>query len=116
MAFPRIIAVAETAWSPKESKDFADFERRLQNFQVRMDKHDLNYYIPQPEQPGGSINHVTFVGESTQLEFTTTNHVHKIIYTTDESEPTADNHQEYTGPITFTDDATPFAHSRSVDG
>lgn len=116
MAFPRIIAVAETAWSPKESKDFADFERRLQNFQVRMDQYDLNYYIPQPEQPGGSINHVTFVGDSTQLEFTTTNHVHKIIYTTDESEPTAQNHQEYTGPITFTDDATLKIRSLTLGG
>ncbi|MDO5036663.1 MAG: family 20 glycosylhydrolase [Porphyromonas sp.] len=106
MAFPRIIAVAEVGWTPLEKKDFKDFERRLENFQVRMDQHDVYYYIPQPEQPGGSIDHIAFVGESTNVEFTTTNHVDKIIYTIDGSEPTLKNSEIYSTPLTFTDDTT----------
>ncbi|MDO5017164.1 MAG: family 20 glycosylhydrolase [Porphyromonas sp.] len=101
-AFPRIVAVAEVGWSPLEAKDFSDFERRLQNFQKRLDYHDVRYYIPQPEQVGGSINKVAFV-DSVTLEFKTTNSVHKILYTIDGTEPTAENGLEYTAPLTFTD-------------
>ncbi len=106
-AFPREIAVAEIAWTPLEKKDFADFERRLQNMQKRLDYHDMMYYIPQPEQQnlGGSINTVAFVDSTTQA-FKTNSHVHKVIYTLDGSEPTATNGTEYSEPLTFTEDAT----------
>lgn len=103
-AFPRMLAVAEVAWTPLDRKDFNDFERRLQNMQKRLDYHDVKYYIPQPEQPGGSINRVAFVDEAT-LEFTTVNKVNKIIYTLDGSEPTLENSQVYTEPLKFTDSA-----------
>ena len=89
-AFPRMLAVAEVAWTPLEKKDFADFERRVQNMQKRLDYHDIRYYIPQPEQEGGSLNTVAFVDPVT-LKFTTTNSVDKIIYTLDGSEPTLKN-------------------------
>ena len=54
--YPRILALSEIAWSPLDRKDYKDFERRLDNAQVRLDGHDINYYIPQPEQPNGSCN------------------------------------------------------------
>lgn len=101
-AFPRGVALSEIAWSRLENKDFEDFERRLQNIQKRLDYHDIYYYVPQPEQPGGSINKVAFTDSAT-LQFKTTNKVHKIIYTVDGSEPTADNFIEYTDPLTFTE-------------
>jgi hexosaminidase len=37
MLFPRICALAETFWSPRESKDFASFARRLPVHQKRLD-------------------------------------------------------------------------------
>lgn len=106
-AFPREVAIAEIGWTPIEKKDFADFERRLQNIQKRLDYHDMLYYIPQPEQQGigGSINTVAFT-DSAVLDFKTNSKVHKIIYTLDGSEPTAENSLEYTAPLTFTEDAT----------
>ena len=66
-----------------EGKDYKDFERRIDNALVRLDCHGINYHIPQPEQPGGSINFVAFTDKAT-LEFKTTRPV-KVVGTTDGS-------------------------------
>lgn len=96
--YPRILALAEIAWTPQEGKDYKDFERRLDNAQVRLDGHGINYYIPQPEQPGGSVNFVAFTDKTT-LEFKTSRPV-KVVYTTDGSEPAAAS-AIYTTPLEF---------------
>ena len=45
MLFPRIVAIAEVLWTPKERKDFADFSRRLTTrHYARLDALDVNYY------------------------------------------------------------------------
>lgn len=107
MSQPRVAALSEIAWTPLERKDYNDFLRRLNNLQVRYDMHDYLYFIPQPEQGNNrSIDHVAFVGESVEIPFSTVYPVHKIMYTTDGSEPTADHGNEYTAPLTFTDDTT----------
>lgn len=98
--FPRIIALAEIGWSPLNRKDYKDFERRIDNALVRLDPYDINYYIPQPEQPNGSCNFVAFI-DSVSLEFKTTRPV-KMVYTTDGSEPTAES-TIYSTPIPFTE-------------
>ena len=41
-------ALAEITWSPKEKKDYADFEKRLQTQLKRYDKLNINYRIPVP--------------------------------------------------------------------
>jgi hexosaminidase len=43
-AFPRLTALAEVAWSPRELRDFADFQRRLWSFLRRLDILDVLYY------------------------------------------------------------------------
>lgn len=107
MAQPRVAALSEIAWTPLDRKDYDDFVRRINNLQVRYDMHDYLYYIPQPEQGNNrSIDHVVFVGESVEIPFSTVYPVHKIMYTTDGSEPTADHGEEYTAPLTFTDNTT----------
>ncbi|MDR2231775.1 MAG: family 20 glycosylhydrolase, partial [Tannerella sp.] len=98
--FPRAIAVAETGWTQQENKDYKDFERRIANACVRLDGHDVNYYIPQPEQPHGSCNYVAFT-DRTVLEFTTSRPI-KVVYTIDESEPTPSS-QAYELPLEFTE-------------
>jgi hexosaminidase len=35
-AYPRLTALAETAWTPKDRKDFVDFRRRLKSFLPRL--------------------------------------------------------------------------------
>ena len=45
-AFPRLLALAETAWIAKEEKDLADFNQRLEKQYARMDEMGIYYYIP----------------------------------------------------------------------
>lgn len=94
--YPRVIALSEIAWSEPSRKDFKDFARRINNAYVRLDAYDVNYHIPQPEQPNGSCNFIAFV-EPTTLEFTTTR-PSTMVYTMDGSEPNA-NSTVYTAPI-----------------
>ncbi len=102
-AYPRVAAVAELAWSQPENKDIDDIYRRLPNLYVRLDGHDINYYIAQPEQPTGSTNHIAFT-DSTTLNFTT-NIPTKMVFTIDGSRPNPRS-REYTAPLTFTESAT----------
>lgn len=96
--YPRALAVAEIGWSPLTRKDYKDFERRLDNALVRLDAHNINYYIPQPEQPNGSTNLVAFTDKAS-LAFKTTRPV-KVVYTIDGTEPTAES-TVYSAPIEF---------------
>jgi hexosaminidase len=43
MIFPRMIALSEVLWSPKEKRNWADFERRLPAVFERLDKQKINY-------------------------------------------------------------------------
>ena len=103
LMYPRLLALSEIAWSPLDRKDYADFERRINNAYVRLDGHGINYHIPLPEQPGGSCNHIAFT-DSARLEFTTTRPV-AMVYTTDGSEPTPAS-TAYTEPLTFKESTT----------
>lgn len=98
--YPRALAVAEIGWSPLTRKDYKDFERKLDNALVRLDAHNINYYIPQPEQPNGSTNLVAFTDKAS-LAFKTTRPV-KVVYTIDGTEPTAES-TVYSAPIEFTE-------------
>ncbi|MGL4851910.1 MAG: family 20 glycosylhydrolase [Phocaeicola sp.] len=103
MVFPRILAVAEIAWTNLDRKDYKDFECRINNAYVRLDQHGLNYHIPMPEQPKGSSNTVAFTDQAV-LEFTTSR-PSRMVYTLDGSEPTAQS-TAYTEPITLTETTT----------
>jgi len=43
MTFPRIAALAEAVWSPKEVRNWEDFSRRIQLFMKRYDELGINY-------------------------------------------------------------------------
>jgi hexosaminidase len=43
MIFPRMIALSEVLWSPKEKRDWKDFERRLPTIFERLDQQKINY-------------------------------------------------------------------------
>lgn len=101
--YPRALALAEIAWTPLAVKDYKDFERRINNAYVRLDGHDVNYHIPQPEQLYGSCNFVAFT-DSALLEFSTSRPV-KMVYTLDGSEPSASS-AEYVSPISVSENTT----------
>jgi hexosaminidase len=46
MVYPRAIALSETAWSSKEKKNFADFQKRLQSHYLLLQRLNVNYYRP----------------------------------------------------------------------
>lgn len=101
--YPRVLALSEIAWSPLDKKDYKDFERRVDNGQVRLDGHGINYFIPRPEQPNGSSDFVAFTDKAS-LAFTTVRPV-KMVYTLDGTEPTIES-TEYTAPIEITETTT----------
>jgi hexosaminidase len=43
MVFPRIIALAEVAWTPRAQRNFADFTARLAKHERRLAILDVNY-------------------------------------------------------------------------
>ena len=99
-AYPRVLALAEIGWTPLARKDYKDFDRRLDNALVRLDELNINYHIPQPEQPNGSCDFVAFTDKAS-LEFKTTRPV-KVVYTIDGTEPTPES-TAYSAPIEFTE-------------
>lgn len=108
--YPRILAVAEVGWTDAGKKDFGDFCRRLANAYVRMDCHGINYYMPLPEQPGRSMNHVAFL-DTVSVAFGAAAPVEKMVYTLDGSEPD-ESSDVYANPLRF--DASGVIKIRSV--
>lgn len=96
--YPRALALAELTWTSKNHKDYKDFERRLNNQMVRMDGHDIDYYIPLPEGPTA---HIAFL-DSAVLEFATPRPVDRIVYTLDGVALDL-NAKTYTEPIVLTE-------------
>jgi hexosaminidase len=43
MIFPRVCALAEAVWTPKENKDFDDFRGRLRTHNRRLEALDILY-------------------------------------------------------------------------
>jgi hexosaminidase len=43
MLLPRVCALAEAVWSPKNKKDYAGFIDRLGDHLKRLDRKNLNY-------------------------------------------------------------------------
>jgi hexosaminidase len=51
MTYPRALALSEVAWSAKESKNYADFKKRLTGHLPSMDAMKINYskaFLTQP--------------------------------------------------------------------
>jgi len=44
MAFPRILALAEVLWSPKDMKDYERFSKRFPHLLQQLDLMDVKYY------------------------------------------------------------------------
>ena len=96
MTFPRIAAMAEVLWSPKEVRSWDDFSLRIQSMMKRYDQMGINYsksaykvsaksqYNPEKKQLAVSLS-----SELAGIE---------IHFTTDGSEPTAQS-PAYTEPV-----------------
>lgn len=85
MVFPRMLALSEVVWTMPENKNFADFQKRLQNQYSRLDRQNVNYRIPEPV---GLHNIVLSDSDRTKIELALPIAGGKIFYTSDGSEPT----------------------------
>ncbi|MGC4234411.1 MAG: family 20 glycosylhydrolase [Niabella sp.] len=93
MGFPRLLAVAETGWSPKE-KDYTGFLRRLSYNLQWLDKMNVNFRIPDP------IGLKDIASESKQftVELQTPVHEAGIYYTLNGEDP-MEKGILYTAPV-----------------
>ena len=102
--YPRILAIMETGWTPRDKKNFADFARRVDgDTYVRLQAHNAKFNVPMPEQPIASCDYVAFTDEA-RLTFQTIR-PEKMYYTTDGTEPTTRSNL-YTEPLRFTNNTT----------
>lgn len=97
MLFPRLLALAEVAWSPRGARDRASFEARLPAALETLDRLGVHYRIPEVRGLGGERLALDSVVALTLA------HPHPaatIRYTTDGSEPGPDA-PRYEGPLTL---------------
>ena len=113
MMYPRALALAEVAWSPLSRKDFKDFSKRVDANLLRLEEHNITYHIPMPEQPGGSIDKVVFMNDTT-ISFQTSRPT-KMYYTLDNTEPTLAS-PEYKASIKVNSNTTIKIASASATG
>ncbi len=56
LAFPRVLALAEIAWTPQAARDFDDFSRRLHSAGLsRLEQLGINFYRETASQIGGWV-------------------------------------------------------------
>ncbi len=95
MIYPKILSLAEIAWTPVAKKDFKNFtEERVPLHLAKLDKTGTNYWVPtaigQPDKPQ--------TGENFTIDLKAPITGAKIFYTLDNYRP-SENATEYTSPI-----------------
>lgn len=97
-AYPRILALAEIAWSPVERKDLKNFsEERLPVHLARLDKMNVNYWVPTPI----GLSDKNLTGGDFTIDLKVPVKGAKIYYSIDLSRP-SENAFLYSGPVKIT--------------
>jgi hexosaminidase len=96
MAYPRALALAEVAWSPKGARDFESFRKRLLPRLLGLDRLGVNYRFPSADN--GLERNRTVSGDTGVVELRSALPEAEIRYTLDGSEPTATS-PRYTAPL-----------------
>ena len=95
MLFPRMFAMSEVFWSPKDARDWDSFARRLPAQFERLDALGANYRVPDPL---GLAADRRVLGDRTRVSMSSFIPGSVIRYTTDGSDPTASS-PIYTSPV-----------------
>ena len=98
MLLPRMLALAEVAWTPVTGKDYTNFsEQRLPHHLAKFDALGFNYRVPVPI----GAKDTTMTGSDFKIELTSSVEGGKIYYTTDGSAP-RETDLMYAAPLKFT--------------
>lgn len=95
---PRMLALSEIAWTAENAKDWSDFERRFVAQVDYLDRHGINYRIPDLT----GFNNLNVFVDTATIEVACVLPNIQVRYTTDGSFPTAQS-ALYTEPITVTE-------------
>lgn len=96
MVFPRALALSEVAWTSPEKKDWEDFEARLQDHYILLQRLNVNYYRPSFKPSILATYNTESKGSS--ISISSEQYQSIIRYTTDGSNPTALSPQ-YVAPL-----------------
>lgn len=96
MIFPRLAALAEVVWSPREHRDWGDFSRRMQAQYKRYAKRGINYSLSAFQVKASP--EVNTENKTLRIALETEVFDPTIRYTIDGSEPDA-NSTKYEGPF-----------------
>ncbi len=95
---PRLLAVSEMGWTRPEAKDWSDFERRFVAQANYLDRHGINYRVPDLT----GFNDINVFVDTAVIEVGCLLPNITVRYTTDGTFPNAES-PLYTGPITVTE-------------
>lgn len=98
MLLPRMFALAETGWTPKQNKDFKNFsQQRVAKHLARLDAAGYDYRVP----VAYGADDTTISGEKINVQFAVPVEGAKIYYTIDGYSP-RETDMEYKEPLQFT--------------
>ena len=100
-AFPRLLALAESAWTSENDKNFEDFQQRLELQYNRLDQLAINYYIPSVK---GLTNKIAFIDKAI-ITLESPLKGMEIYYTLDGSKPSKEA-IKYSEPIEVSENGT----------
>jgi hexosaminidase len=109
--FPRLCALAEVAWTPKELRDFGDFSRRMRTYYRRLDSLGVTYFIPPPS----CVSRETTFAESIDVALGNPFGRGEIRYTLDGSDSISTS-PRYERPLRITETTTVTARIFLADG
>ncbi|MDR1859830.1 MAG: family 20 glycosylhydrolase [Bacteroidales bacterium] len=83
MILPRMTALCEVLWSPREARNYADFTARLEPFLKRCEQRGYSFCVPQPD----ALDNIIYFIDSIRVELSNPWPFAQIRYTCDGSEP-----------------------------
>ncbi len=94
MLLPRLLALSEVVWSPKELRNFNDFSKRIIKHYDILSRKNYNYRVPTPLSESGEL----IVSKNQMISMSKPINKSSVYYTMDGTEPTTAS-KKYLKPL-----------------